>query len=161
LYSQGVPSEPLQRGLDENLFSEDYAKNLFSEDYDANLFSEDYAKNLFSEEDNGNQPWNRRWAQFMTPNPGPVLEPELKEVNKVENKPVLKTESATKPSDAGFDTMALIKFKGTGDKCPLETDKWEPTLAAKFLGIHSETNHVVCGHLMDPETSYRSLTAQY
>ena len=97
----------------------------------------------------------------MTPNPSPVVEPEFKEVNKAETKPILNTESETKPSDAGSDAMALIKFKGTVDKFPLETDKLEPTLAAKLLGIHSEANHIVPGHLMDPETNYRSLTAQY
>ena len=65
----------------------EYHANLFRKDYNKNLFSEDYATR--------SQPWTRKWAQFMTPNPGPVVEPELKEVNKVETKSVLNTESVT------------------------------------------------------------------
>ena len=80
----------------------------------------------------------------MTPNPGPVVEPELKEVNKVETKPISNTESETKPSDVGSDVVAQIKFKFTVDKCPYETDELKPPLAAKLLGIPSEANHVVC-----------------
>ena len=92
----------------------------------------------------------------MTPNPDPVVEPELKEVNKVETKSVLNTESVTKPSDAGSDVMVLIKFKCTVDKCPFETDNLEATLAAKLLGIHSEANHV-CGAPNGPRDKLQKL----
>ena len=41
----------------------------------------------------------------MIPNLGPAVEPELKDANKKETKPVLNTESETKPSSAGSDVM--------------------------------------------------------
>jgi hypothetical protein len=91
----------------------------------------------------------------MTPNPGPVNEPELKDEDRVDTKPVLNIEFETKPSDTDSDVMAQIKFKCAVDECSFKTNELEQTVVATVLCIHSEANHV------DTETSYRSWIIQF
>ena len=71
----------------------------------------------------------------MPPKPGPVEEPELEELDKLDTKPVADIES---------DIMAPVNLICTVNGCTFKTGDLDQTVAASVLNTHSTANHV--GH---------------